>query len=309
MVIDLKASTRRNTYLAGECIRVSISISNVLNRLSPLSNRATPNYDDYPKNINNNNLINTSTTQPAPPTAVDGSEVPRPERVAWISAYLHCECLVNRNKVAVKSISAALAPLKTALQQHNLHDFEANSHQTAFTDEKQDSFDHDSGFGNQSSNTPSQGQAQSIITPKTALGPDRDSHGIPVMQTAAQILCCDLTLKPGDEKKMIFEEKLPVDAPPSYMGTLLRYNYKLIISIQRVGGSIRQVKIPFRVFKILKIFLKLVKNFSNIILNSSIGYLWFIRLPRCGGGTDSDESIFRYYSKAALRPNQLHVEQ
>ena len=38
-----------------------------------------------------------------------------------------------------------------------------------------------------------------------------------------------------------------VDAPPSYAGSLLKYSYKLTVSIQRVGGSIRQVRIPFRV--------------------------------------------------------------
>ena len=68
-----------------------------------------------------------------------------------------------------------------------------------------------------------------------------------VLQTPAQILLCDLTLKPGEEKKIVYREKIPVDAPPSYAGSLLKYSYKLTVSIQRVGGSIRQVRIPFRV--------------------------------------------------------------
>jgi len=100
---------------------------------------------------------------------------------------------------------------------------------------------------NSNSSNNSKNAPKTDILPKTSLAPDRDSTGICVLQTPPQILVCDLTLKPGEQKKLVYREKIPVEAPPSYSGSLLKYSYKLTVSVQRVGGSIKQIKLPFRV--------------------------------------------------------------
>ena len=61
------------------------------------------------------NLINT--------LATNCSNNDASERVAWVSVYMHCECNVNRNKVALQNISAALAPVKSVFS----HDFEGTN--------------------------------------------------------------------------------------------------------------------------------------------------------------------------------------
>lgn len=249
------------------------------------------------------NLINTNATNCS---ANDSSE-----RVAWVSVYMHCECNVNRNKVAFQNISAALAPVKsifshdfegtnTDVQSHlfdeggNLNHSNSNDGQNSsgnkggsgwfgsgdrnqgnsgngrgsnknhknsnnLHSDMRNGMETDSGIGNGSSsssgsNSSGQGKAgngknngNTITVPKTSLAPDRDSTGICVLQTPPQILVCDLTLKPGEQKKLVYREKIPVEAPPSYSGSLLKYSYKLTVSVQRVGGSIRQIKLPFRV--------------------------------------------------------------
>ena len=235
-----------------------------------------------PNPHSNKNIINT--------LATNCSNNDTSERVAWVSVYMHCECNVNRNKVAFQNISAALAPVKSVFS----HDFEgtntdiqshlfeepsagdanaasssaknsqnyqnSTSHQNSKSNVNiKSSGDTDSGVGgisgagsntsnsNSNSSNNSKNAPKTDILPKTSLAPDRDSTGICVLQTPPQILVCDLTLKPGEQKKLVYREKIPVEAPPSYSGSLLKYSYKLTVSVQRVGGSIKQIKLPFRV--------------------------------------------------------------
>jgi len=230
------------------------------------------------------------------------------ERVAWVSVYMHCECNVNKNKVALQNISAALVPVKSMFS----HDFEATSNigshlfgNDGFIEKKEN--EEVSGFGYLSnakggyfsnlknSSLNGDGNSKSTdgtdsgvggvnssgspnssnknfgiserILPKTSLAPDRDSTGICVLQTPPQILLCDHILKPGENKKLIYREKIPVEAPPSYSGSLLRYSYKLTVSVQRVGGSIRQIKIPFRVLVLYG--LTDYQGFDEIPLNTN----------------------------------------
>ena len=211
MVIELKASTRRSTYLAGESVKVSISIANVIQNTTRYFNNINSRHpsnqtiekseklDETEKEISKNesqSVINTSATNCV--SSVDSNDFMRPERVAWVSVYLHCECIVNRNKVAIDNITAALAPVKSVLQQQSPHDFENSSHvfhengeraegervpingqhidgQKSGGKDGKDKLidkqgkDSDSGVGGL------QGKA---FSPKTSLAPDRDSHGI-----------------------------------------------------------------------------------------------------------------------------------
>lgn len=44
-----------------------------------------------------------------------------------------------------------------------------------------------------------------------------------------------------------YRESLPIEAPPSYRGTTVKYSYKITIATQKVGSHIKMVRIPFRV--------------------------------------------------------------
>merc|ERR1712071_430300 len=179
---ELKASTRRSTYLAGESVKVSISIANLLQTARYFQ---TPNAQAtrHPSNQTEKHegpvisddasskqsektvkpekppvkgVINTSTTNCL--SSVDSGEVIRPERVAWVSVYLHCECVVNRNKVAVDNITAALAPVKSVLQGQNPHDFDTGSSAHLFHEGTGDGDERTGGFAqNEQSGRTSQG--------------------------------------------------------------------------------------------------------------------------------------------------------
>lgn len=43
---------------------------------------------------------------------------------------------------------------------------------------------------------------------------------------------------------------MPIEAPPSYRGTAVKYSYKITIATQKVGSHIKMVRIPFRVLPI-----------------------------------------------------------
>lgn len=47
-----------------------------------------------------------------------------------------------------------------------------------------------------------------------------------------------------------YRESLPIEAPPSYRGTSVKYSYKITIATQKVGSHIKMVRIPFRVLPI-----------------------------------------------------------
>lgn len=47
---------------------------------------------------------------------------------------------------------------------------------------------------------------------------------------------------------VLYKEVLPIDGvPPSFMGSAVKYQYKLILSAQKLGSEIRTVKLPLRV--------------------------------------------------------------
>lgn len=43
---------------------------------------------------------------------------------------------------------------------------------------------------------------------------------------------------------------MPIEAPPSYRGTTIKYSYKITIATQKVNSHIKMVRIPFRVLPI-----------------------------------------------------------
>lgn len=47
-----------------------------------------------------------------------------------------------------------------------------------------------------------------------------------------------------------YRESLPIESPPSYRGTSVKYSYKITIATQKVGSHIKMVRIPFRVLPI-----------------------------------------------------------
>ncbi|XP_041969399.1 RAB6A-GEF complex partner protein 2 [Aricia agestis] len=68
--------------------------------------------------------------------------------------------------------------------------------------------------------------------------------------TKPKILFCDLTIPLGESKTFWYRESLPIEAPPSYRGTGVKYSYKITIATQKVGSHIKMVRIPFRVLPI-----------------------------------------------------------
>ena len=44
-----------------------------------------------------------------------------------------------------------------------------------------------------------------------------------------------------------YQEKLPLDAPPSYRGTAIKYSYKVVIGTQRFDYPTKLIRIPLRV--------------------------------------------------------------
>ena len=46
----------------------------------------------------------------------------------------------------------------------------------------------------------------------------------------------------------IYSETLPLEAPPSFRGTAVKYSYKLTIGTQRFSCATKLLRVPFRVF-------------------------------------------------------------
>ncbi|CAG4957443.1 unnamed protein product [Colias eurytheme] len=84
----------------------------------------------------------------------------------------------------------------------------------------------------------------------TALEVTSCDIGDVVFHTKPKILFCDLTIPLGETKTFWYRESLPIEAPPSYRGNLVKYSYKVTIATQKVGSHIRMARIPFRVLPI-----------------------------------------------------------
>ena len=46
---------------------------------------------------------------------------------------------------------------------------------------------------------------------------------------------------------VIYRESLPIDAPPSYRGKLVKYAYKVTVGTQKLGSPISLLRLPLRV--------------------------------------------------------------
>ncbi|KAI6244886.1 hypothetical protein HI914_06852 [Erysiphe necator] len=77
------------------------------------------------------------------------------------------------------------------------------------------------------------------------------SRSIPILATPQSILFVDLHLSPGESKCYNYSFKLPHGLPPSHRGKAIKIIYKLVIGIQRPGGTSQQqvklIEVPFRV--------------------------------------------------------------
>lgn len=85
------------------------------------------------------------------------------------------------------------------------------------------------------------------------------SRAVPTFATLPSILAVDLTLAPGESRTYTFQIPLPIDLPPSYHGTSIRFKYTLTLGTNRVetaerGASARTqqksrlIQIPIRVY-------------------------------------------------------------
>ncbi|GAB6033623.1 hypothetical protein CHUAL_013683 [Chamberlinius hualienensis] len=81
----------------------------------------------------------------------------------------------------------------------------------------------------------------------TSFAPCVGERGHAVLATKPKILFCDVRLLPGECKTYIYRETLPSEALPSYRGHALKYTYKITVGTQRVGSTIRLLRIPIRV--------------------------------------------------------------
>ncbi|XP_013183680.2 RAB6A-GEF complex partner protein 2 [Amyelois transitella] len=97
--------------------------------------------------------------------------------------------------------------------------------------------------GNSGEKTPTIGRT-------TALEVTSCDVGEVVFHTKPKILFCDLTIPLGETKTFWYRESIPIEAPPSYRGTSVKYSYKITIATQKVGSHIKMVRIPFRVLPI-----------------------------------------------------------
>lgn len=85
------------------------------------------------------------------------------------------------------------------------------------------------------------------VVGRTAYRPGVGERGHLLLTTAAQILACDVQLKPGQSHTVSYNQRLPTDLPPSYRGHAVRYSYKIAIAAQRLGGSVRLLRVPIRI--------------------------------------------------------------
>lgn len=85
----------------------------------------------------------------------------------------------------------------------------------------------------------------------TSLRPHKSNErGHIALSTKPKIIFCDLQLSPGTSKSFIYTEALPPEAPPHYLGKLVRYTYKITFGTQRVNCPIKLLRVPLRVLAI-----------------------------------------------------------
>ena len=60
----------------------------------------------------------------------------------------------------------------------------------------------------------------------------------------------------------MYRERLPIDAPPSHRGQLVKYAYKVTVGTQKLGSSISLLRLPIRVI-VLPGYLKLKFFYYN----------------------------------------------
>lgn len=65
-----------------------------------------------------------------------------------------------------------------------------------------------------------------------------------------QILCCDLQLAPGTDKKLEFSGVVPTHSPPSFRGSFVKYSYSVLVGVQRVGQPITLITLPIKIINI-----------------------------------------------------------
>ncbi|KAI8878852.1 Rgp1-domain-containing protein [Backusella circina FSU 941] len=60
-----------------------------------------------------------------------------------------------------------------------------------------------------------------------------DGRTFPIFSTPPSILFVDLNIAPGETKKFSYKITLPNDLPPSHRGKTIRFNYYLVIAVQK----------------------------------------------------------------------------
>ncbi|XP_039757827.1 RAB6A-GEF complex partner protein 2 isoform X2 [Pararge aegeria] len=83
------------------------------------------------------------------------------------------------------------------------------------------------------STSKSTGEKTSVFEKTTALEVTSCDIGDVVFHTKPKILFCDLTIPLGETKTFWYRESLPIEAPPSYRGTAVKYSYKITIATQK----------------------------------------------------------------------------
>lgn len=101
-----------------------------------------------------------------------------------------------------------------------------------------------------------------VSNKNTSFAPCVGERGHVVLATKPKILFCDVRLLPGESKSFIYRESLPSEAPPSYRGHAVKYSYKITVGTQRVGSTIRLLRVPIRVL-VLPGFLDSAAAFSD----------------------------------------------
>ncbi|RXG50840.1 RAB6A-GEF complex partner protein 2 [Armadillidium vulgare] len=86
-----------------------------------------------------------------------------------------------------------------------------------------------------------------VTNSNTSFAPWKGERGHVVLSTKPKILFCDLQLIPGESRSFVYRENLPVDAPPTYRGKLVKYAYKVTVGTQKLGSPINLLRLPIRV--------------------------------------------------------------
>lgn len=97
-----------------------------------------------------------------------------------------------------------------------------------------------------------------------------------------------LQLAPNESKTFVFSERLPLNSPPSYYGTSIKYLYKLTVGTQRLGSVIQLLRIPLRIL-----------SFEESKEPKKITH----RLPASTGDANNKETSNGAKSMIGLRPS------